>query len=62
VYIFIGFGTEKYSAVIFIGTEEYKEIKKDTLFLCSACLVYFIGWLRYINLELVIESVGVRLD
>jgi hypothetical protein len=34
--IFLGFGTEEYSSVIFLGTEEYKKPEEDTLFSCSA--------------------------
>jgi uncharacterized membrane protein len=28
----VGFGTEEYSIVIFLGTEEYTKTEKDTLF------------------------------
>jgi hypothetical protein len=32
---FLGFSTEEYIRVIFLGTEEYIKIKKDTMFSCS---------------------------
>jgi hypothetical protein len=33
--IFYGFGTEEYSIVIFLSTEEYIYTEEDTLFSCS---------------------------
>jgi hypothetical protein len=33
--IFLDFGTEEYSSVIFLGIEEYDKTKVDTLFSCS---------------------------
>jgi hypothetical protein len=30
--IFFGFGTEKFSSVIFLGIEEYKKTEEDILF------------------------------
>jgi hypothetical protein len=33
--VFIGFGIEKYSTVIFLDTEEYLSIEQNTLFSCS---------------------------
>jgi hypothetical protein len=34
--IFLGSGTEKYIAIIFLGTEEYKSTEECVLFSCSA--------------------------
>jgi hypothetical protein len=35
--IFLDFGTEEYSSVIFLGTEKYNKTEEDTLFSCSMC-------------------------
>jgi hypothetical protein len=32
---FLGFGTEEYSSVIFLGTDEYNKTEEHTLFSCS---------------------------
>jgi hypothetical protein len=32
---FLGFGTEEYSSVIFLGTDEYNKTEGHTLFSCS---------------------------
>jgi hypothetical protein len=38
--ISIGFDTEKYIIIIFLGTKEFKKTKEDMLCLCSANIVH----------------------
>jgi hypothetical protein len=38
--IFLDFGTEEYSSIIFLVTEEHKKTKEDTLFSCSVPTIY----------------------
>jgi hypothetical protein len=40
---FLNFGTEEFSSIIFLSTEEYKNLKEDALFSCTA--VDFLGFL-----------------
>jgi hypothetical protein len=43
--IFLGFGTDEYSSIIFLGTEEYNKDEEDTMFSYSVSFSFRTEWI-----------------